>query len=812
MTPTPDDAARRPRGWLPAAAWLALALAFMQMLSVMGGLAFPGPDLLWWLLFAAGTAGLGAWQQPPVVAATWIVGALAVAWYAANGSTGASWVILLLVFANLILADGALSSGRARISRWCVHGAMAACASGLAVAIAQVESQFADEEFFATLQVGVLALLWLMQLNASQALRTFARPWLGEAWRPKPLWVLGLLAASVLATIAATVVAYQGSFYSANVGQYPAGVSAGQPFVCAQVPSDGAGYRADEVDQRFLTRLRNQPVKAAPEYALLALATGESRWSDAFRNALLGEATSDAFSGPANSVKSTQYEAALRVYFYARVREAQPALFGADETALIGQWFADINRRALTVEWVDWMYALAFSKWPEGPYENQENGAGLLAALEWSHLADPALSPANRDYLSRNRRGWEQRFRNTDDAIIYQPEWIANAYLQSLYWGQANARNQRLSFDWLMLQWLPDGSAMGYNYPSAFSPAASELLAASLLGDAQHLWLAGRVLDDLDAANGNVGALPGIERAPQGAGVTPSTGSCLMYGDSGLPNQLGPLAPDKIVFRDGWAADSAYLLLNLRFTGWHRYKATNTVTLLYQEGALVSDDTGGSPSTWLPKGRSLFRDKRIPREDLSGVLVQRSGFGAVVGSLTGLGGFWAQDPPHYATVEQFTQGTAFDTSSTLIGDWHGWQQRRTVRFYHAGPIVVVDDAVGPAGSQAALVWHVAGVDPGREGRFTLREGTSPAEMVLLPRSAGQVSANANLGASLQTVSYQPSDTGRLRAVTVFLTGDWVGADATVQESAGGGVLKITRAGAALEVSLPPGLVQADAGQ
>ena len=370
--------------------------------------------------------------------------------------------------------------------------------------------------------------------------------------------------------------------------------------------------------------------------------------------------------------RSTQYEAALRVYFYARMIEAQPALFSPGEAASIRQWFADINRRALTVEWVDWMYALAFSKWPEGPYENQENGAGLLAALEWSHLADPALSPANRDYLGRNRRGWEQRFRNTDDAIIYQPEWIANAYLQSLYWGQANARNERLSFDWLMLQWLPDGSAMGYNYPSAFSPAATELLAASLLGDAQHLWLAGRALDGLEAANGNVGALPGMEQAPQGAGVPPSTGSCLMYGDSGLPNQLGPLAPDKIVFRDGWSGDSAYLLLNLRFTGWHRYKATNTVTLLYQQGALVSDEYRRLAVHLAAQGTQPLPRQAHPARGPERGPGAAHGFGAVIGSLTGLGGFWAQDPPHYATVEQFTPGTAFDTSSTLIGDWHGW--------------------------------------------------------------------------------------------------------------------------------------------
>jgi len=55
------------------------------------------------------------------------------------------------------------------------------------------------------------------------------------------------------------------------------------------------------------------------------------------------------------------------------------------------------------------------SQWPEGPYENQENGAGLLALLEAEGLTDPALSPANRAYLARNRRGWTARFRVAED-------------------------------------------------------------------------------------------------------------------------------------------------------------------------------------------------------------------------------------------------------------------------------------------------------------------------------------------------------------------------------------------------------------
>jgi hypothetical protein len=64
--------------------------------------------------------------------------------------------------------------------------------------------------------------------------------------------------------------------------------------------------------------------------------------------------------------------------------------------------------------------------------------------------AGSALSAANRAYLARNRRGWTARFRVTDDALVYQPEWIDNAYFQSLYTGEPLSTNARLSFEWLL--------------------------------------------------------------------------------------------------------------------------------------------------------------------------------------------------------------------------------------------------------------------------------------------------------------------------------------------------------------------------
>ena len=271
---------------------------------------------------------------------------------------------------------------------------------------------------------------------------------------------------------------------------------------------------------------------------------------------------------------------------------------------------AAVNRRALTVEWVDWLYALAFSKRPEGPYENQENGAGLLALLEFSGSADPTCSGLNRRYLGRNVRGWNTRFRNTDDALVYQSEWITNAFFQSLFTGLISKENQKRSFEWLLLQALPDGGRLGYNHPDREPFAGIAYWGARLLHDRKI---------SVDCRIPPTPSIPGrIDRGPTGGRVPCNRNRNLSPGGIMPAFRRFRVAESagafrrRIKFRDGWSQDSKYLLLNLRFSGWHLYKASNTVTLLYQQGPVVMEDNFRRTSGWLPEGRSLFRDKRIP--------------------------------------------------------------------------------------------------------------------------------------------------------------------------------------------------------
>jgi hypothetical protein len=775
-------------------AWSNLVLAIAWTIAVLLGARYTRPEPV------GRTRDL--WPWPAVLAA--FAGVVAAAVYARSGATWAAWLLLGVLYIGLLGLHSAIMK-QGGLARRVASTLFAMALAGLIpVCILGIESSFADEEFFAALQVLALGVLWSLMWATRHFQSRYESASLARGGvRCQRRWLIAGVLVLAAAVTGLAVRAYRHSFYPPASPTFQ-GVTAATPFICddespALEPFDGA-----EVFKGLLAEVEANPQKGLPEYGMLAVGTGDQRWAQQFRESLLAEAAAGRFTEPAHSMKSAQYLAALRAYYLIRVGAQFPDLFSGEELALLHDWFAAINRRAMTVEWVDWLYALAFSKQPEGPYENQEIGAGLLALLESGNLAAPDLSSANRDYLDRSKRGWSLRFRNTDDALIYQAEWINNAYFQVLNSSGIVAENVRKAFEWLLLQALPDGGLPWYNHPARPAYVGTAYLGAELLKDPRYLWLAGQALIRAKAEGDSLWAQPGVEQSVLLTDRPSLPGSCLLYGDSGLPNQVGPLAPDKIVFRDGWSADSSYLLLNLRFTGWHRYKATNTVTLVYQAGPLAADVLEGKSFAWLPEGRSLFRDKRIPRENLNGLLVGRTGLSAVIHALTGIGGPWAQDPPYYAEVIDFATGDERDSTHTRVTGWRGWQHDRWVYFYHdEGPIVVLDEASGPAAGRGELIWHLIGpADSEDAARIRLRNGPDPAEFVLVPLLlAGQRPAikAEGTGSSQLAVSY-PAAGGQLRVATVFLVGPWVGAD--VMLDADGRSLRISQQDRSVVLPLP----------
>ena len=724
--------------------------------------------------------------------------------------TFAAWICLGAWFVLLLQLSVSCSAIASRLKRWALYLLLALYAGALPAIVGQLAGRFSDEEFFVAVQVGVVSLFWLL---LQLPFRWPARRQEGASSQAGSLVInlRSVVVCLILAGGAMGIVAlhgYQHSFYAQSAPQYDQ-ITPDTPFLCGKTAPMATTESGAAIFNRLLAAVADNPRKGPPEYGMLALGTGEERWAQSFRESLLQEAAAQQFTQAANSVKYSQYEAAQRAYYVPRVRQAFPQLFSEAEVRTLTDWFGAINRRALTVEWVDWMYAAALARWPRGPYENQESGAGLLSVLISGGLEDPALADANRSYLQQNPRGWLARFRNTDDAFIYQPEWLTNALFQAGYTGESAYRNRELAFEWLLLQALPDGQAPQYNHPGRPSVAGIAYLAAVELSDPRYLWLADQALKTAAAQGQAVFAQPGVERPLNLGSVTPDIGSCLLFGDSGLPTQVGPLAPDKIVFRDGWTPGAPYLLINLRFSGWHRYKATNTINLFSLVKPVVSDLLKHESFPWLPQGRSLLRDKRIPRENLSGLLISDRGIRAALYNLTGIGSRWAQDPPWHADVIAFEPGDTLDWSHSRIADWQGWQHDRYVYFYHdRGPIIVADRATGPRNSQSALVWHLRpeeAILPGRTWRVRMHSNGEPVEVVFVPivddGQSPRPLSFAPEGDGDLSATYTPSTPGELQMAAVFLQGDWLGADVQLSGSSTQPMLRLRQDDAELQVPL-----------
>jgi hypothetical protein len=242
------------------------------------------------------------------------------------------------------------------------------------------------------------------------------------------------------------------------------------------------------------------------------------------------------------------------------------------------------------------------------------------------------------------------------------------------------------------------------------------------------------------------------------------------------------------VLRGGWEDDDLYLLLNLRFSGWHRYKATNSVIKISQHGPLVVENVDHPASGWLPLGRRLFRDKRIPRENLNGLIIAKRGLSGVLYRLTGVEGPWAQDPPQFARISRFNSGQDFDVSTSHLDDWHGWNHDRSILFFPAGVIVIIDEIGGPLRQNGALVWHFVGGKPSPNGRIQLRgnnEQNGPAEVVVLPRAETTASFKEIMADNREVIlraQIDVSENGVLEMATVFLTKNWTGAEVSIVDS------------------------------
>ncbi len=825
----------RPLGkYLFTLALVLSALIYLQVLRVIYGVPFSVRGfaghlgvvvgVLFLARMATPSPGRGAtWWRPVLLSGLAIAALLVSAWFSSTWLAALSFIALSALFLLFAQALWACTGGLRRTGvRWLGYGIILGTVSlcgGLTIcSIDQVQCRFSEEEFFVAIRVFLLSVFYAQILAAHVFLasgirgsKAYAAP---ERPRRRLLWLVSAFIGFGAAGGLFTIRCYQKSFFPDEAPGFN-GITKEAPFVVSELPGPApAGPSGAAIFDRLVERLQDRPNKHAPEYGMLALVTGEAQWAQAFRESLLEEASQRRYVDTSvTNIHYGQHLAAYRLYYLWKIQAAFPDLFNEAELNQLRTWFEDVNVAAFTIKLRDCLYATALSKWPEGPYENQETGAGLLALLEVTGYAAPELAAANRDYLARNPRGWLRRFSNNDDTFLYQVEWIEHAFYQSLYTGNVPDHNVRNAFEWLLLQQLPGGAVLEYNHPAQALRRAMpgiNYLGASLLKDPRYLWLADQALTFMVKAQRHPQAQPGVEKPLDFNATSPTAGTALLYGNSGAPNQTGPLGPDKIVFRDGWAQDATYMLLNLRFTGWHRYKGTNTITLLYKEGAIAEDCSRGEPFAFLPEGRTYFRDKRVPRENLNGLLIERNGMSAVLHAVTSQGGPWAQDPPHFARVERFDTLGLMDSAHTVIDDWRGWRHDRFVYFFHGGFVVVIDRArarFGQAG--CAIAWHLFG-DGRREGRrLWLREGDSPVCAVWSEQDRPFLHLDCTSDGSLEqpnlSILYSAPCKGRLDLATVFLSDEWAGNRcevAPLQDDSG----QVT-SGHIVEVSDPSGSIK-----
>jgi hypothetical protein len=431
------------------------------------------------------------------------------------------------------------------------------------------------------------------------------------------------------------------------------------------------------------------------------------------KDIIVAEALEGKFTGPSHSMKITQTWAAERGTVYLDMIRNYPGLFSEDERLLIQKWFQALTRRAFTVEWSDFYYMLAFKKPLTAPYRNQENGVGALAVYaEIIEERDPDLAKKAREYVMENGLLWQSNFRNTDDSTSYQALWIYNAWNAGRLMFPETLKNHysKQSFEWLLKQWPPNGGPLGYNPDTCTIMPDTFLLGAKLHSSPEFRWIGEKSLK-FARMNGIElhGLRPGLQFVHEEMPAKePTVDSTFIEAPGNLVQFPSENRPDKIVFRSGWKDESLYALLNLRYDGFHGYKATNSIVSLYYGVPFIVEDLVKISRKWVPKGRARVRDDNIDRHRLNGFHIEEPLLNRFLNKVDVLRTRWFQTLPRYTQTNKFYNYTIFDYSMTDIIDWLGWNNRRICLLVGDAYFVVFDFNKGDSAKQHSIIWHVRG--------------------------------------------------------------------------------------------------------
>lgn len=489
------------------------------------------------------------------------------------------------------------------------------------------------------------------------------------------------------------------------------------------------------------------------------LTSGDIENAQKLKEIIIEEALSGKFTGPSNSMKITQAWAAERGVVYLDVIEKYPRLFDSKERALIEKWFEELTKRALTIEWSDFYYMIAFRKPITAPYRNQENGvAALCIYSEIIKNSNPHLARKARKYVRDNAILWRSNFRNTDDSTSYQALWIYNAWNVGRLMFPKTLRNtySKQSFEWLLKQWPPNGGPLGYNPDASTILPDIFLLGAKLHSSPELKWVADKSLNFIEKHDIKLsGCRPGLQfRQERIESKTPSFESSYVEAPGDLVQFPSENKPDKIVFRSGWKEESLYGLLNLRYDGFHGYKATNSIVTFHYGVPFIVEDLVKIRRKWLPAGRAQVRDDNIERYRLNGFYIEEPLFNRLFNKVDVFRTRWLQTLPRHTKRNQFYSSKIFDYSRTDIVDWLGWNNQRICLLVGDAYFAVFDFNKGHSRKQHSIIWHIRGEY--NDAMTTLEQDNYKLQTVFLFDDNSSINIMSSKETyKPQSLSYQP---------------------------------------------------------
>lgn len=395
-------------------------------------------------------------------------------------------------------------------------------------------------------------------------------------------------------------------------------------------------------------------------FAQLALLEQNETYAFTYLDKLDNEITTKKFENtPLTSNDWNQYLFSTRLYYLYLLRNKFSSVREINQS-LIDSYFSEKVHFLLDDTLSSNYFRFYYKRDVGGFYQNQENGMGLIAIYLLNYPNDSRVEELNSLFIE-NARGWKDSWKNFDDSIYYQNIWIQNAYFMCLYNSSyCDEGNIKRSFDFIYDIYNGNMSSISFNsistasYPNLFS------LGFGLTEDTKYIYTRDEMFKDIlnynfiDSPN-----LIGIESwIDYNKTFSVSDQSCVIFSSAGIPGVKEEIMPDKAILRN---SQGDYVLVNLRSSGWHRYKGTGGIYFLTENGAVeISHYSNTQSFSFLPSGRALNRDLKLRKELFSSNVTKDQTIYGAISNLFGLGSRFDQ------RTESFVENLTFDLNKNSV--------------------------------------------------------------------------------------------------------------------------------------------------